>query len=154
ESVEVWGRLLSEDPADLEAVFDRARLQAALGDVEAGRLTLASASPESMRVRDLRGTGRALQPSLVFSYQCSFRFHQRRLTEARSLCEKGLSLGSKATSNAYLARIALLEGDLGAADRYSNVAALSGGPGELRIRAIVLRLLGGREADVSGFIAR
>ena len=152
EAVSVWGRLVTADPDDLEAVFNRARFQAALGDVEGGIATLAHASPDAVRVRDQRGRG--LQPSVLFSLQCALRFRERKLPEARALCDQGLGRGSKAASNAFLARIALLEGDLTAADGFSAAAAAAGGPAEWTLRALVLRLKGGPESEISALVQR
>ena len=150
EAVSVWGRLVTADPDDLEALFYRAQLQAGLGDVEGGAATLARASPDTVRVRDQRGG--LGNPSMILSLQCALRFQQRRLTEARSLCMKGLERGSKATSNAFLARIALVEGDLVAADKFSAPAAAAGKTAEWTLRAVVLRLRGGAEPEVSALI--
>jgi tetratricopeptide (TPR) repeat protein len=151
--VTVWGKLIEKDRDDLEAIYYRAQDQAKMEDLGGAIATLAAASPSTARLRDLRGAVSFLQSSAIRSYHCAYLFRQRRLEEARARCEEGLAAGSRTVSNAYLARIALLKGDLAAADAYSAKAAEHGLEGELTLRAFVL-ILEGRPEEARPWLER
>jgi tetratricopeptide (TPR) repeat protein len=138
ELIREWEALLEEDPDDLEAIFFRAQEQAAVGDLDGAIATLAHASPDRARVRDLRAFGGMILPSSILSYQCAFLFKQRKLEEARARCNDGIAAGSSTVSNAYLARIALWQGDLESAETFARRAAEHGNSREWTLLGIVL----------------
>lgn len=142
ELVRVWGALLKEDPDDLEAIYSRALEQAAIGDLDGAIATLAHASPETARLRDLRGVAGLLQSSAIRSYECAFLFKERKLEEAGARCKEGLAAGSRVVSNAYLARIALLQGDLPGAESFAKQGAQFGRGREWGLFGVVLSLQG------------
>ena len=109
--LEVWNKILERDPNDLEALVSRARCQAGLGDPEAARAGLAPVSVDTVRLRNPMGSEATfgLQPSSLKSLQCKYLFAQRKLQEAEKLCNEGIGLGGKVISQAYMARISLLQ---------------------------------------------
>jgi len=139
--IRVWASLIEEDPNDLEALISRAAAQAAVGDLDGAIATLAHASPQTARLRDLRGTSR-LKSSAIRSHQCAFLYMQRKLDEASARCKEGLAAGSQVTSNAYLARIALLRGQLAEAEAFAKQAAPGGHGREWTLLGIALTLQG------------
>ncbi len=145
ELIRVFGVLLQQDPDDLEALHFRAQAQAAIGDLDGAIATLARASTETARIRELRAFGGSLKPSAIRSYQCAFLFKQRKLEEARARCNEGLAAGSQTVSNAYLARIALWQGDLEGAEAFAREAVAhvgSYGYREWTLLAVVLSAQG------------